>query len=286
VLDGASGPTALLVFDSYARHLRRRLDLESLPRRRLQLRVELRRSETWERRWYPQATALACVSSVDAEWLDARLPRQVDVIENPIGDGYFDPPGVTRTSDTVAFVGSLLFEPNLDAVEWLIGDIWPRVVARRPLAALVVAGRSDGDPSRLAHVRRMVESVGGEVEADVPDVRPVYWRAATAIAPIRLGAGLRNKVLHAMACGAPVVATPAAVEGLPVSADEHVLVASTADAFADAIARTLDDPAAATARAGAARMVVEQFRTPRIGARLEEWWATAVAAHSDRESRR
>src|SRR6476661_2660789 len=66
VLGAARGPTSLLLFDSYTRHVERRLAVELLMRRRVQLRMERRRAAGWERQWYRKAGAIASVSTVDA----------------------------------------------------------------------------------------------------------------------------------------------------------------------------------------------------------------------------
>jgi glycosyltransferase involved in cell wall biosynthesis len=276
VLGAARGPTSLLLFDSYTRHVERRLAVEPLLRRRLQLRMEQRRAASWERQWYGKAGAIASVSNVDAERFRDLLGRDVTVIENPIADEYFEPPAVSRRTDTVLFVGSLAYPPNTDAIEWITRDIWPSVLRHRPDARLVIVGRADGDVVTVPRVRALVEAAGGTFAVDVPDVRPYYWEATVVIAPLRLGAGLRNKVIHAMACRAPVVATPAALEGIAVAAGQHALVASTADTFASAVVEAMNQPEASARRVAAAAGVMERYRAGVIGERFEQWWQSAL----------
>ena len=276
VLAAAQGPSSLLLFDSYTRHVERRLEHERMPRRRLQLAVERRRAASWERKWYSKASAVASVSSVDAERFERLLHRPVSVIENPIAEEFFATPDVPRTDNTVVFVGSLAYPPNTDAIAWIVEEIWPRIRAQRPDAHLVIAGRGDDDAVTVPRVQRLVESVGAEFAVDVPDIRPYYWRAAVVLAPIRLGAGLRNKVIHAMACRAPVVATSAALEGIAVNADRDVVVRETAEEMARAAVETMNDPAAAAARTARAASAMERYRIAAIGARFEAWLESAA----------
>ena len=275
VLGAARGPSSLLLFDSYTRHVERRLEIERLPRRRLQLRVERRRAAAWERHWYSRATAVASVSSVDAARFGQLLHRPVTVIENPIAEEYFAEPTVPRSSDTVVFVGSLAYPPNTDAIAWIVDEIWPAIRTRRPDAQLVVAGRGDDDAVTVPRVRRQVEAAGGTFAVDVPDIRPYYWKAAVVVAPIRLGAGLRNKVIHAIACRAPVVATPAALEGIVIDHDDVVVRLTAAD-IAAAVADVMDDPAAARQRADGAVAAMDRYRSDTIGARFDAWLRMAV----------
>ena len=275
VLAAAQGRSSLLLFDSYTRHVERRLEVERLPRRRLQLLVERRRAAAWERHWYSKASAVASVSSVDAARFTDLLQRPVSVIENPIAEEFFTPPTVARSRDTVAFVGSLAYPPNTDAISWIVEEIWPSVLARRPDAKLVVAGRGDDDAVTVPRVRQQVEAVGGAFAVDVPDIRPYYWQAAVVVAPVRLGAGLRNKVIHAMACRAPVVATPAALEGIEVSADDVVVRTDGAD-FANAVVEALNDPEPARQRAERAAVAMQRYRSDAIGTRFDSWLREAA----------
>jgi glycosyltransferase involved in cell wall biosynthesis len=275
VLAAARGPSSLLLFDSYTRHVERRLTIERLPRRRLQLQVERRRAAAWERRWYSKASAVASVSSVDAARFRELLHRPVDVIENPIADDYFAPPTEERSRDTVLFVGSLAYPPNTDAITWIVDEIWPAIRARRPDAKLVIAGRGDDDAVTVPRVRGQVEAAGGVFAVDVPDIRPYYWQAAVVLAPIRLGAGLRNKVIHAMACQAPVIATPAALEGIAV-ADSEVIVSDTAAGIADAAVRVLNDPATVAPLVARAAAAMQRHRSDVIGETFDRWLRSAA----------
>ena len=265
-------PTALMLFDSLTREIDGRLRLERLRRRRAQLRLERRRMERFERRWYRQATGVASVSTVDAAWFSALLGRDVEVIENSVPEHLFEPLPLERSTTRVVFTGSLVHPPNEDAIEWLAAEIWPAVVERRPDAELVVVGRGDEAGAISAKLRAVLDQVGGTLHVDVDDVRPYYRQAAVSVAPIRSGAGLRSKVIHAMACGAPVVATPRALEGVPEGAARHAIAASTADRIADAVVATLDDPSGARARGEAAAAAIAPLRASAVADRLGAWW--------------
>jgi len=175
----------------------------------------------------------------------------------------------------VLFVGSLAYPPNTDAITWIVEEIWPAIRDQRRDAKLVVAGRGDGDAVTVPRVRRKVEAAGGAFAVDVPDIRPYYWRAAVVLAPIRLGAGLRNKVIHAMACRAPVVATPAAVEGITIDVAD-VVVRDTAPGIATAAVEIMNDPESAARRTARAATAMERYRTDVIGATFEQWLRRAA----------
>lgn len=267
VLAVATQPRGLILFDALERHLRQELAQAKRVRDRLFWGLQLRKVREWECSWYVLADRIACNSTADAEVLASVLDRSIEVIPNVIPESFYAMPDELRSTDCVAFIATLSYRPNVDAVVWLTNEIWPLVLQHCPGATLVIAGRHP-----VEEVVRAAAQVGASLEADVDDVRPYYWRAAALVAPIRLGSGLRNKVLHAMACEAPVVATPTALEGLDAEPGQHLLVAGDARGFADAIVETLRGPEAARARVVRARALVEGFRGEAVADKLDVWW--------------
>lgn len=274
VASTARAPTALLLFDLYSRQtdlVQRDVHLS----RAVRYRLQRRNARRWEARWYRRADALACVSPVDAAAVSAMIGRTVQTIPTPLPDEFFSPPERQRSATTVTLVGSFAWEPNIDSVEWMCAEIWPAIRKRRPDAQLRVVGRFASP-----ELQRTVEAVGGEFHVDVDDIRPYYWEAAAVIAPVRIGSGTRNKVLHAMACGSPLVATASATEGIPAVSGDHLLVAEDAAGLATAVLAVLDDPPAAAARAEAAREIAARYSAAKAGEALEAWWEAAAATRA------
>ena len=115
---------------------------------------------------------------------------------------------------------------NVDAVRWFAREIFPRVRQSIPSARFVIVGTR---PTR--NVLQLASLPGVSVTGAVADIRPYLAHARAAVAPLRIARGVQNKVLEAMAMAIPVLATPAAVEGieynnasvLQVSDSEHQL---------------------------------------------------------------
>jgi glycosyltransferase involved in cell wall biosynthesis len=139
----------------------------------------------------------------------------------------------------MVFSGTLDFRPNIDAIVWFIEAVLPRIHARRPDVQLLVVGRR---PAPI--LRRLAERERLILTGEVSDVRPFLAGAAVYIVPMRIGGGIRLKVLEAFALEAPVVSTTLGVEGIAGLRDGvHCLLADTPQQFADAVVRLLDDPA-------------------------------------------
>ena len=138
---------------------------------------------------------------------------------------------------TVAFTGVMAFPPNADAVGYFVDAVLPQVKERVPDVRFLVAGRNP-----TAEVQQLAERPGVEVLGEVPDMSSVLKRAWVAVAPMRTGAGIKNKVLEAWAVGTPVVMSPAAANGLSLDAAAQELVADDPARMAELVAGLLTNP--------------------------------------------
>jgi SAM-dependent methyltransferase/glycosyltransferase involved in cell wall biosynthesis len=149
----------------------------------------------------------------------------------------------TRTLNPAAgrqdllFVGGFHHAPNIHALRLLLEEIMPRLRQLRPELRLWVVGEAP-PPDLVARQDPGVSYLGA-----VQDLTPLMDRVRVAVAPLKFGAGAKGKVARPMAAGVPVVATSEAIEGMELTAGEHLLLADNADAFAQEVLRLHDDDA-------------------------------------------
>ncbi len=149
------------------------------------------------------------------------------------------PPRQNREPDNLVYVGHYPHYPNEDAVLWFATEILPLIWRRRPSVRFTIVGSYPTEPiRRLAEWDRRI-AVTGTVE----DVKPYETGAMALVAPIRLGQGIKGKLLEAFAAGTPVVATSCANEGIQGVADRELLLADSPRAFAAQTLRVLEDEA-------------------------------------------
>ncbi len=184
-----------------------------------------------------EADATWVVSPHEAALIDAALPGcRVFVVPN-IHDAASAPVDFDARTGLL-FVGGGQHPPNLDAVRWLVGEIYPRVRARLPGCRLHLVG--DGLKAALGAGDG---SEGIEVHGHVPDLAALLAGTRIGLAPLRFGAGVKGKVNQYMAAGLAVVSTPCGAEGMHLTDGVDVLIRETAADFADAIVAAYQDRA-------------------------------------------
>jgi glycosyltransferase involved in cell wall biosynthesis len=151
-----------------------------------------------------------------------------------ISTEYFSSSSSLPETPSLVFFGSLDYVPNTDACIWLAHDIFPRIRAQHPDATLEIVGAFP--PASI----RALESIPGiRLHADVPDIRPFIEKNSVCITPLRLGAGVKNKILVAMSMERPVVSSVLALEGLKDTVTKHILSGDTADEIAKKVSQVI-----------------------------------------------
>jgi glycosyltransferase involved in cell wall biosynthesis len=183
------------------------------------------------------------------------------------------PSSEAAAAKSAAFIGSLDFRPNQQAVEWLISEMWPRVRRELPEARLAIGGSSPPD-------WLVARATGAEVDfhGHVPSSSAFLSAAQVVVAPLFAGGGMRIKVLEAMALGKPVVATPLGAGGIDVDDGRDILIAGDAQSFASAVVRLLREPETAQRIGAAAKTTIEaRYDSDTIGRELLQFYETFAA---------
>jgi glycosyltransferase involved in cell wall biosynthesis len=197
------------------------------------------------------------------------------LLPNGVADACLDVEELSQPG-TLIYAGSITYGPNLDAVRYFLGDIFPRVRAARHGVTFTVTGSHDG-----VAIGRLVQD-GVRFAGLVPDIRRAVARSAICVVPLRQGGGTRLKILEAMALGTPIVSTSKGAEGLDVRHDEHLLIADDAATFARYVTELLDDPNRARAlAANARRLIAGRYTWSRVGLQLERILDEAIDVARD-----
>ncbi len=228
-------PQARTVFDTVDLHyLRERRGAELAGDPRLLRAAERTRASELAVMAATDVTLL--VSAAEKEQLAADAPQvRVELVSNlheVAGQGMD-----WAQRHGLVFVGGFRHPPNLDAMQWFIGEVFPFIRERLPEIGFHCIGADVPDSLRALAATQP----GVQVHGYVPDVTPFMAGSRIAVAPLRFGAGVKGKINLSMAHGQPVVATRCAAEGMHLHDGQDVLVADEARDFADAVVRLYGD---------------------------------------------
>lgn len=184
-----------------------------------------------------QCNITVLVSSAEREQLRQDAPQvRVELISNLHEVAGAGAPYGERHD--LVFVGGFRHPPNLDAMQWFIGEVFPRIRQQLPRVQLHCIGA--GAPQSLLGLA--AAQPGVRMHGFVDDIAPYMEQMRIAVAPLRFGAGVKGKINLSMAHGQPVVGTTCAVEGMHLVDGVDVCVADDAAAFAAAVVRLHEDP--------------------------------------------
>jgi glycosyltransferase involved in cell wall biosynthesis len=232
----------------------------------LALRAEAARYRRHLLRQLPRFAAAACVSTNEARELESLYAGRIATIPTGVDTQEIKPAPEPDGAPRVLFTGTLSYAPNSGGIGWFAREVWPAVRGAVPGAELEIVGRG---PTR--EVLALDELPGITVVGTVPLMDPYFAHAHVVVVPILTGAGIRVKIVEAMANGRAIVSTPLGWEGLPgVSPGEHLLVADEPSAFAQQVVRLLRDRQLRTALATSAReLAVHEYDWRGLGDRQE-----------------
>jgi len=163
-------------------------------------------------------------------------------------------------ADHILHIGTMFWPPNVDGVLWFLREVYPLVQAARPGVHFDIVGARP--PKQVTETGRLLQGV--TVAGYVKEPADYLKNTGVMVVPLLSGGGMRVKILEALAEGLPVVTTAIGCEGIAVENGRHLLVADTAEEFARATLRLLENPALAETLARNGRELIERcydFRT-------------------------
>lgn len=259
-------PTVLFQHNVESSLWHRLATTESNLAKRLAYKIEARKMTTYERNALSRFHHIIAVSEYDRQQMLA-MDSAAAITVVPTGvdtEKYTVAPPSTADPPKIVFLGSMDWEPNIDAVSYFCRDIFPRIRAQFPSAIFQIVGRNPH-----ASVRQLAgESV--EVTGTVPSVREYLQQATVVVVPLRAGGGTRLKIFEAMATGKALVSTTIGAEGLAVQSGRDLILADDARSFADATILLLSDTALRHRYEEAAARLAAQYDWSKIALQFAE----------------
>jgi glycosyltransferase involved in cell wall biosynthesis len=196
--------------------------------RRLSGQLRFRQSLSFFTRHAARLACFVCISKEEETLVRGYFPGlETRILKYGLPTAEYPPLGEPADPQVLGFIGNYGHTPNLDALRWLLEDIFPRMRAKDPGARLVVAGRLF--PAELKAL--CVPDAGVTLLEGIDDLREFYSAIGIFINPVREGRGLRTKLVEAAAFGRPILSTRLGAEGLE---SLRISVCETGEEFAAA----------------------------------------------------
>ena len=236
---------------------------ESNPLKRVIARIHGGRLKREEIRFLKEFDAIAAITEEDAAIMRSYVPEtKIRIIPAGVDTEFFRQSELPEDPDQILWIGSLAWDPNHDAVRYFLTSIFPRILAERPSAKFDIIGT---DSERVRSISTKF-GTSVRIRGRVPDVRDFLANSAVLVVPLRIGGGMRLKLLDFFASGKAVVATSIAAEGNLAQSGQELIIADSTENFADSILNLLSDPGERQRLASQARrLVVQQYSWKRIG---------------------
>ena len=199
------------------------------------------------------------------QWDDAARLRELapsaDVLVVPVTAS--PPAAVTRQPrpGRCLFVGSGSLH-NVDGLTWFLEECWPEIRRQHPGAELHVVG--------TVCARVSSEQDGVVLRGEIPDLAAEYAQAALSVVPLRVGSGLKVKIVEAICHHVPTVTTSVGAQGLLALEPRPFVRADTAAEFIDAVSALLADAGLRTELGSAAAASAGMFHPDRAFQELDD----------------
>jgi polysaccharide biosynthesis protein PslH len=216
-------------------------------------------SRKMEQAYLPGFSLVLAASETDRATAQSIAPTaQLRVYRNALPALFAPNETVAESQEppAVVFSGNFEYHPNIDAVGYLLREIWPLIRTARPDVRLRLVGRGD---KSIRHLIPRDSAV--EVSGEVPNATKEIANGRVVIAPLRMGSGTRIKILEAWAAARPVVATSLAAEGLLTENGKNILLADSPRTFSNAVLSLLTDAGARCSLGTQGRLTFERNYT-------------------------
>jgi len=226
-------PKARVVFDTVDLHYRRQFREAKIHRSKPAL-IRAMNARTEELEAVKAADLTLVVSETEKTILRKESPGSRIYVLAGAYETMTEPAPFEDRRD-ILFVGSFEHAPNIDAVEYFVGEVFPLILDLIPDMRLHVAG---------AHPPQNIRRLASEkviITGYVPNLEMLFQKCRISVAPLRFGAGIKGKILTSLSFGVPVVTTPIGSEGMDLQAGSDILVAGCSEDFACQLVQLYND---------------------------------------------
>jgi sugar transferase (PEP-CTERM/EpsH1 system associated) len=236
--------------------------------------IDWLKTVNYEPSLYSRFDRCLLVSAVDRAYLHKKDPRlPIDIATIGVDHDFYQPGLGEESTPGLVFSGDMSYIPNNDAMMYFCSSILPMIEKRNPSVLLYIVGKNVS--RKLAMIAQEKPNI--VLTGFVEDHRQIIGKSTVFVCPLRIGTGVKNKVLEAMAMGKAIVSTSIGAEGIPVVSGHDMFIADNPAAFANAVLRLLEDANARREFGVRARqLVVREFDMQKIALTVDAIYTEEV----------
>ncbi|MFA7288607.1 MAG: glycosyltransferase family 4 protein [Melioribacteraceae bacterium] len=212
--------------------MKRFYEKQSNPLIKLYSYIQYKKMEKYEPEICGKFDACVMISEIDKGQLSELNPR-AKVFSIPIGieEELFKLSKIDVIPNTLVAIGSLDWYPNLDGINWFINTIFPLIIEKNSLVKLYLYGGGDYKKLLISESVKDYINIGGFVD----DIWSSVLTKSLAVVPLRIGSGIRVKILEMLAAGQNIITTSIGAEGIPLKKNFHLLIEDEPIKFVETI---------------------------------------------------
>ena len=269
--------SVLNIVDSVKLELQRRIQFQSNRKlyERLKTLIWYYRFSNFEKKMLESFDLNITVGEKDFEVLNSLSPMaNIELIPNGVDTDYFYPSHKKSLNyPMLIFSGNMNFSPNVDAAMFFYHNIFPLIKKKMPDVHFFVVGRSP-----VNNIKKLSKDKNIVVTGFVEDMITYINKADVVICPMRMGGGIKNKILEAMALGKAIVSTSIGVEGIDVIQGENIMIADSPTEFAENVLKLLNDQSLRNRIANNACVLInERYTWDKCSRRYEELYVDLLS---------
>ena len=223
--------------------------------------------ENYEKTVVSQFDGILPITRHDADFFKQHTRQPVKAIPFGIDPAQYSTGTKYSPENAVFHIGAMNWMPNEEGIRWFLKKVWPLVIHKNPQIKVYLAGRFMPRWLRETQIKNVV------ITGEVADAREFIRSKTIAIAPLFSGSGIRIKIIESMGLGKAVVATTTGAEGIDYTHGKNMLIANTAETFADALIELYENPEKASEIGKNAReLVLSQHHHQKIIRSLETFY--------------
>lgn len=228
----------ILLADAFSYSYKRRLSIGRSWFDKFKIGIEFKRVLNYEKNILKYFDNAILHSQADKNFLSQYTDvGNIKIIPPGVDSNYYYFSDYSYDSNSIVFIGNMRTIANSDAVIYFGEKVFPLIKKVNPLARFIIIGAYP-----RPEIYKMANKVEGiEITGKIDDIREYLKTAAVSVCPVRIAAGVQNKILESMSMGVPVVTTPEGAEGLNASQND-ILIANSEEEMANLILDMMKNP--------------------------------------------